>query len=466
MTTLAEFYATGKGTYEALRDDARENFIEASENLAAARASYDALMDGYTALEKQIWKKRQTLVAALMPADIEELAEELRDLLDQSRHAGADLLDGEKQVAQLKNDMTLAADQLKRAKENLKKATEKHLSAVKSQKRHDSWKATVDDGTLADLAADADALLDVLDTGGTVDPEDPLAREKTIAATVRARINADIPEKLLTRALERARDLASYDEGCAGLLENLEDEAGTYRQSVEGTAGKVEKLRVEFLRAEEAYGECVLPGRSRYDQAMALLAAITESPALTDAEKVRITDTDLVSDGEAALVFEKARDDARAAVDAKKFELELAIAGARAADISADPEDDTDVQAARAELTTLNATLTSAEAAYTSEMRDSLDLWEASIPDHIWANVVSCYQATTLLTSIRDGDPAALATAMDDAESALVEALEEQEIALLTNDYLKDSITVLGERIAFGKNSRQRRLISAIRGDE
>ncbi len=465
MTTLLEFFDTNKNTYAALRDDAKADFIEAAENLADAQVDYDALLADFAAMEKQVKEKRQALAVALMPADIEALAEELRVLLDQSRNAKADLLAAEGLVAVLKGDMAQASEQLKRAKENLKEASGELLTAIEGQEKHDSWNDTVADGVLSDLAADAISLLDVIDVGGVIDPEDPLAEEKEIVAAAKTRITGDIPENLLTRALERGQGLKGYDQGAAALLADLENEAGTYWKSMEGTPGNAAKLWVEFLKAEEVYKEFVLQGQSRYNQALALLAVISESTALTDAEKARTTDTDLVSNGEAALAFEKARDDAKAAIDAKEFELELAIVRAMVADISADPEDDTDVQTIRAELEILNTTLSSAEDDYTDDMQDNLDLWEVSIPDHIWANVVSYDQAVALLTTIRDGNPATLATAMNGAESALVETLEEQDAAIRTSDYLEDVISYLREQIEYARNKRQQRLLSTIRGD-
>ncbi|WP_319549548.1 hypothetical protein [Desulfogranum marinum] len=465
MTTLLEFFNTKKNTYAALRDDAQNNFSAATENLANAQANYDALQTDFAALEKQVKEARQALTVALMPADIEKLAKELRVLLDQSRNARADLLAKEEQIAVLKNDMAQAFDQLQRAKENLKEASKELLTAKERQKNHDSWNKTVVEGVLSDLATDAATLLDVIAVGGAIDPEDPLAKEKNIIATSKIRVTGDIPEKLLERALERGQDLKDYDQGAAYLLADLKNETGDYWESAQGTSGKVMKLWIEFLKTEEAYKKYVLNSQSQYDQALALFTAISKSAALTDAEKCRITDTDLVNDGEAALLLEKALDDAKAAVDAKEFELELAIAKAMIADISADPGDNPDVQTIRSELESLHAALLLAEDNYTDDMQDDLDLWEASIPDHIWANAVSYDQAIALLTTIRYGNPASLAMAMDNAESALVEALKEQDIAIRTRDYLEDVIDALKGKIEYKGNKRQQRLLSAIRGD-
>lgn len=465
MTILLEFFDTKKNTYAALRDYSQEDFSAATENLADAQANYDNLLTDFAAMEKQVKEVRQGLAVALMPADIEELAGELRNLLDQSRNARVDLFGEEERVALLKSSMELASDQLQRAKENLKEATVEHLDAIERQENHDSWHDTVGDGVLSDLAADATALLDVINVGGAIDPEDSLADAKGIVDTAKTRVTGDIPGNLLARTLERGQDLKDYDDGAAVLLEDLENEAGSYWESEEGTPGKAVKFWVEFLKVEDAYKKFVLKGQSRYDQALALFSAIGKSPALTDAEETRINDIDLVSDGEAAILLEKALGDAEAAVKAKEFELEFAISKAVIADMSADPEDDTGVQTVRTELETLNTALSSAEDNYTDDMHDDLDLWEASIPDHIWSNAVSYDLGIALLTTLRDGDPASLATVMDNAESALVEALEEQDIAIRTSDYLEDVIDALKDQIEYAGNKRQQRLHSAIRGD-
>ena len=465
MTTLLEFYNDKKDAYAKLRDAARSDFAEASKNLADAQKSYDEALAEYADLDKQAREKRKSLAKALMPADIETLAEELRELLDRSRNANADLLEAKELVAVSESEKARAAARMTQVEKDLEDSAEELAEAFERQVQHDSWNDTVDDGVLSDLRDQAAELADIIETGGVIDPEDPLADEKEIVAEAKARIAGDVPEKLLERALERSARIKALDKGAASLLSDLEDEAGKLWESADGLSGKVEKLWVEFLKAEEAYRDFVLLGQSRYEQALSLLKSVAKSPKLTDAEKNRINDGDLSSDGEAALPLEKACDDARAALDAKTFELELAIAKAKIEDIEADPEDNDDVKDIRAELAPLQTALSTAETNYTEAMQDDLDLWEASVPDHIWANVYSYDQALDLLAVLEDGDPAALKTAMDTAEASLVDALEQLDANIRAADCLEDIVDEWHDRNEYSRNNSRPRLISAIRGD-
>lgn len=465
MTTLLEWYTNKKNTYVALRDDARSDFGVATVNLDAAQADYDDLVADLAEMEQQIKEKRRSLGSALMPSDIEALAEELRDLLGQFRNARADLLAAEQEVAASKSDKQLAADQLKRHEENLKEINGELVAAIERQAQHESWNDTVADGVLTDLAGKATELLEVISLGGAIDPEDPLAGEKATVAKAKLRITGDFPASLAARALARGQMLREVDAGEAELLADLEQEAGLYWEATEGTDGKVSKLWVAFLQAEESYRELVLQAQTRYAQALALFSSITTSAALTDAEKARITDADLVSDGEAAIALEAVRDTAGAAVVAKQFELELAIAKARIQDLEADPEDDATVQSVRAELSALETTLASAESSYTAAHQDNLDLWEASIPDHIWANLAAYEEAQTLLSGIKDADPAALATAMDTAETDLADGLEQEDLCTRTNNFFEETMAQWDERSEYAANKRKQRLLGAIRGD-
>jgi hypothetical protein len=152
-------------------------------------------------------------------------------------------------------------------------------------------------------------------------------------------------------------------------------------------------------------------------------------------------------------------------VVAKQFELELAIAKARIQDLEADPEDDATVQSVRAELSALETTLASAESSYTAAHQDNLDLWEASIPDHIWANLAAYEEAQTLLSGIKDADPAVLATAMDTAETDLADGLEQEDLCTRTNNFLEETMAQWDERSEYAANKRKQRLLGAIRGD-
>ncbi|MCI5224347.1 MAG: hypothetical protein D3924_17180, partial [Candidatus Electrothrix sp. AR4] len=173
-------------------------------------------------------------------------------------------------------------------------------------------------------------------------------------------------------------------------------------------------------------------------------------------------------DREAAAGLENECDKDWGAVNEKKIGLQLAIAKAVLNDIAVDPENDTVVETLSTELENLEGELELAQNAYAATAQENLDFWETAIPDHIWRNLINFGQAETLLSTVKDGTPAALETAkneMDKAEKGLVAELEKQDKAARTHDFLWDFIAILEKRIEYSQKNRRERLHSAVRGD-
>jgi hypothetical protein len=460
-STLNEFANDLTDTYTDLKDEAQDALAQATQDLAEAQNDYDEVVAEYAELEKAIADKRAAMSKALMPADIELLASELRDLILQLRKKRVELHDAQEALDAAQRDRDLAERQLKRASSTLSEVQADRVLVEAREERHTEWKQKVSDGDLSDLAATATALLDAATDPPAEEDEEAVKNIKTATT----RIAADIPADLLTRARERTQQTQTSLSDDRGLLDDVEDELGGHREANEGATGLVAKRWIAFERAEAAFQDFVVLSESRYQQALSLLKSVAESTELTPAEEDRITEVTLSGGDEEALTKEQARDQAQADVDAKDIEIELAIVQALIADVDADPEDDATVIAKRAELDTLNTTLTDKESDYSQTMRDNLDLWESAVPDHVWANVVAYDQAIVLLTGIKDGDTSALSAAMDSTELSLVQALEEEDKSERTDDFLEDSIESLTQHFEFIRNDHQQRLLGAVRGD-
>lgn len=501
-TTLLELATDQVNAWTELKSQAQEALSLATEDAAEARADYDAIVADYASLEKKVKSKREEIAAAAMPADIEAGAEALRDLLIELRGQRAELLEADAEMAAAERSMAMAEAQFNQARDKVSEWQKELAASEQRDEQHTAWKSTVDSGSLTQLAENAAALLEAAADESTDEsddesddesedeeedtPDEPeddddaeedddestetvtdeaLAADLALIAQAKARIEADIPEALLTRARERGAQVTAADQALAELITAVEDAADAYWASNEGLAGNAAKLWNGFLRAEEDYKQCVLQSHTEYDQAKAMLTRITQSAELSAAEKARITDTDLVSAGKTAATAEKAYDQARAAADAKTLELELAIVQAVIADIGADPLDNAAVQAVQAELDTLNAAVATAGGDYGDTPRANLDLWEASVPDHVWANLAAYDEATALLNKISDGDPEALADAMTSAQTALVGGLASLEAGERTNTYLEALLDLLHDRLAHAAADRQQRFQGAVRGD-
>ena len=99
------------------------------------------------------------------------------------------------------------------------------------------------------------------------------------------RINDLEPEKIVQMGIFQVMLETS---AVSDLLAAVEDEEGQLWESKEGDSGKVAKLWVEFLKAEDAFKYFVLLSASNFQTAIALLKAVTDSTQLTDAEHDRV----------------------------------------------------------------------------------------------------------------------------------------------------------------------------------
>ena len=88
------------------------------------------------------------------------------------------------------------------------------------------------------------------------------------------------------------------------------------------------------------------------------------------------------------------------------------------------------------------------------------------MPDHVWANLAAYDRAIALLTEIAGGDASALETAMDNAEAALAQALEDEDKATRVRGYLEAEVALWRNSVEHARNSKHERVLSAMRGDK
>jgi len=459
-TTLKAFAKESRDRYVAMETLVQSGYSQATDDLATAHSNYSALVTGYAALESDISAKRAAMAEeGLMPSDIEGLAVELRDLMIDLRAKRAGLLAAEEakvwlnhQKDQLEQQLNTLISQVAAAEEGLTEAEDRN-------DHHTRWKQSVSDGEISALQTRATALLDARAAGS-----EPVDKEEALIWHAKQRIEDDIPSVLLTRARERSVQVKNKFATLNTSRDDFEDRIGIQNAADNGVIGLSTQRWITFERAETVFMSLVLQSQSNFDQAVALLTSVKQSATLSAAEKARISDVSLAA-GADAVVNEKARDDAQAAVSTKQAEIEEALFDAMVADINADPETDSTVIAKRAELTPLEATLAAAEGDYDAAMRNEMDLWEGAVPDHIWSNLVAYDRAELLLTTLKNADVAALSAAMDAAESSLVSALEAEDKAARLNDALESALELAAVWSSELNNSYQAQMLSRVRGD-
>lgn len=458
---LTNFYQQRYDNYLLLRDAAQTEFTVASNDLKLALDAYQSAVDAGAELEGLIAAKRNQMSAAnIMPADIETMAEELRQLLINRRHntAAVSDADGALKFAEILGET--AGSRLAALSAFLLEAQADLTAAEQRQTHHDNWVSTDTEDAITlvrDLAADLVAENAITVADGEINPADVLA-----AAT--ARIDGDLPEVLRDRARARAVQVSDNVGEFENFRSSIESDLLSHGASSNGAAGLMQQRQAEYEAAESGLKNYALTSVSRYDLALSRLTSIGESPELTQAESDRITALALAVDAD-EMTTEAALHDAHAAVAVQKLTVQLAIVAARVADINADPVADTAVLSAQADLVTALSDLDAAQAAHTDEFASTVDLWEGAIPDAIWANLRAYDSAMALLTVLSTSDAGPLTTAFTNAEDAFVAAATDNDNNLKLNQALVSASSIANQSADYIGSVQPSVSLSAMRGD-
>lgn len=447
--------------YQTLKQDAQSDFNTAKATQESAKSDYDSAVADAAELDKDIASLRRQLSASSnMPADIADLSEDLRDRLIERAHLTAAIararqahFNAKTQAELLQTRLATLASQLKDAEADLAKAELREA-------RHTAW-------TDADLEDEIDTLRTIagqlLDGSFTPDPEADSNPLDTLN-NARNRVEVDIPQVLRNRARVRADQADAQIRAYRDLRDAIAGHYRSHRATAEGSSGRVARREAEFESAENDLKRYALTSIQNYAHAIELLQSVVDSAPLTDAASDAIAAAALAADSD-EVATETALHDARRAVEDKELEVELAIVAARVNDINANPDDDPDVQARRAELTTLQSDLADANAAHTDAFATAMDIWEAAVPDAIWNNLHLYDRAVDLLTELRDSDRSPLVTALTDTESTLITALAQDDNNRRLRDYLCHSLSLAREESDFLARFSGALSISALRGD-
>jgi hypothetical protein len=453
MATLKEFAESERTRLQVDHADAVADFAAARTHVDDTESSFRALTAELAELQDQI---AQTHLAmsdeSLLPADVEALAEVLDNQIIQLRQKRLALLDAERDWILAGKDAEAAQERLDAAASQLKAAEAEATAAATRADRLAEWKAAMAAEPLSTLASRANAALST--------PPDNQAY-----LDAKARVEGDLPEKVRLRAAERGAAAAEQVVALETTADGAEDLLAAGRQSADGVSGKVAAQQIAFQRAEGDLAHHVLEGQRDLDRAAQLLQQVEDTPALTSDQRTRIFDAALLAPAEAAAEKESERDQARQEVEAKRRELEKKRREILAADITADPAADADVQTLEGELATLETDLADKQTLYDA-VKGDLDAVEAAVPDAIWAAAAALAQAETILKELKDAQPGALTAALDAAEAALAAALADEVEARRELAYVEAELLSALDRRGVARDTMQRRVLSATRGDE
>lgn len=462
MTAALTTHATQRrDRYQTLKQDAQSDFNTARAAQASAKSDYDSDVADAAELDNHIASLRRQLSASSnMPADIVDLSDDLRDRLIERAHLTAALararqahFNAETQAELLQARLATLDSQLKDAEADLTKAERREA-------RHTAWTDAGLEDEIDTLRTLAGQLLDGSFTPAPEADSNPLATLND----ARNRVEGDIPQVLRNRARARADQAYARIQAYRDLRDAIAGHYRSHRATAEGSSGRVAQREAELQSAENGLKRYALNSIPNYARAIELLQSVVDSAPLSDAASDAIAAATLAADSD-EVVTETTLHDARRAVEDKELEVELAIVAARVNDINADPDDDPDVQARRAELTTLQSDLADADAAHTDTFATAMDIWEAAVPDTIWNNLHRYDRAVDLLTELRDSDRSPLVTALTDTENTLITALAQDDNQRRLGDYLRHSLSLAREESDFLTRFSGALSISALRGD-
>jgi hypothetical protein len=451
--------------------------------LATAIAAFGAKLDELKPL-------RAALAASPMPADAIALAGEFEALIAEARGLQAGLIAAQKLEDQDGAQLSYLKDVVDRATRKAPVTQAALDAATSAAAEHDAWVTALGAPPLQTLAADAQAALD------------------GAGAAAKTRLQHDIQPELYalaesryTREAGRQQRVRDASTVAAGLLaKRLADDGGLTAVAAQKTG--------DYTAAFDAFEAYVVEGPERLARAVAALAAINASPALTAEELARmvipeihdpgVTATTVVGPVEAAeaavAVAQQTYDDAvltareadpevdlttvpevgtaKDGLKSKADALETVLMGLAQPPLTAGEKAARDAWGGPAvpdaidDLETMIATMLTAAAASTADQRSALAAWEATVPDTTWDAFVAYEAATAELTALAGLDPTAtLAPALDAAETALHDALaaaqQSERAQWLLQEEAKKRAALAAAESAGGRT----RLTSATRGD-
>lgn len=449
-TTVLGWTKLQKDTLTTALQNANTALQTAQSNNTAATQARDAVKAQLAALDADMTSIRKQLAGTVTPEDGAALLQQLQDDITKSRKATAALAQAERALAAAKADTDLATAEVQRITIALANATAAWKDAQIQDKRRTDLKNQLAQPPLSSIVADA-----------------ATAAAGPAFTAAKTRLENDLPLALKTQAEERlttegtrsAATATDYQQSLA-VLEAKQSSDG-------GINGPVGTLQSDFQRADAAFTAYVTGAIDHLNQAKALLAKVgdpTVAP-LTPAQTARIHDATLVANATAAAALEAAINTAEVTLAQDQAALDQAIRQAIAANVDADPTTDPGVITATTNLNTAQNALTAAQTAYTPAIEKEARDWEVTVPDSTWQLLRDFERARALLTALQSPTPAALASAMDNAENALVTALIAADKSARTLDALNSASARQAALAAYESAAADGRQFSAVRGD-
>jgi hypothetical protein len=452
--TLLQFWQQQLAIYQAEQQAAQDDLAKQQDALQKAGAKLATDQKSLDQAVSDIAAARAQLAVTTVPADANALIARITQMMITQRGLQGTVLDDKDQVANAQASLDSAAATVARATMKVATTQATIATATADGAKRDTYKAAIAAAPLSTMKADSTAFLG----SATV----------TNATT---RMGKNFPDKLLTIAGKRHATRSNQLKGLTDDLNNASDALATEQGTDGGLSGVAAQKQVAFQRAQDALAAYVATAANGFTKAKAVMAALeaieldatgTVPDVLTDAEKDQLTA--LTAAGAAAEATAETLDGDLGGVFSADDALQAQILTSIGADVdtlSADPNIAAKRTAVGAAWTTFNNDLS----AFAAADKKDLDQWEAVVPDAAWKTLLDYQDALATLNELAATDPAALGTALDNAQSDYVAALGAAAKAQRRVDYLGDAIAIRQQRVDAAQAALSARLLSAVRGD-
>jgi len=428
--------------------------VAAQTALADGLSALQAATADFTAQGATIGALRIELAGIETPADAAPLLAELEAAIIAQRGASADMLAHQGIVDNARAAVTASRSRLQHADSGLAAAQGAIPAAEAARTKREAARTAVTLPPLSELPARATTLL-----------------ASPTFLDAEARIEADFPQALRDRSAARAAFVTDEADRAATQLRDVRALVASHYTSAGNAADKLAALSRALGDAEAALFDHASGAVGRADAAEATLARIgsDQNPPLSAEEHGAIDDAVALPERETAATAEGERDIAIDAVDVAQAKFDLEYLEVLAEDgeegvTAALADAGSDLAEAKEELDDALDGLTAAETAYDNAMRQTMEAWRATVPDSAWRDLADFDAARRVLEELALS-PAALGTAVTDAEAALLAAeLEVDEEAQRLRAYAR-ALEMSEGVAAVAAALLPRARFSALRGD-
>lgn len=420
-------------------------------SLAVANAGVNRAAQILAALQDQEASLRRQLAAASMPADINQLEQDLEANLLLQPPAAAALAAAQDTVATTTRRRQRDASNVDVALSRLTLADAALTSATRDDDQANGWRAALGGAEVAAVVATAKSA--------------PVAALVVSAGDQLKVLLGDAAlYDLLTSRYDDAVSAAAERTDAAERAAAALDAVISSRAAVDGAVAAKAAVYLTFRSALQAVTE---QAGAQLAWAQTSLAAAAGPSPVTASEQTRIDAraAAVVANPDAA-ALEQAVQQARVTARVATAELEAKTLPKKALDPTYDPAADNTVTALLTAATTADNDLASAVAALTASASTRIDQWEVTLPPVLLALTVETLRAVAVIDRLANAtDPATLLTGFDTAESDYATALQARDTTQALVDAAAADAARRADDAAAVASVADLRVAAAVRGD-